>query len=106
MLLDQKDTDLLEFVTLDEPWSMVCGEFCSRYGSIESLVARLFIFEHTKYLTIRPDDGAAPPTAIAFLADAIAHDNYEEAVVSKGPAWTLVATDKGFAAVRGGFKEQ
>ena len=55
MLISKTDADLLEFLALSEPWSMVCGEFCPRYGSIEELVARLITFEHAEYLTIEPN---------------------------------------------------
>ena len=100
MELSKVDEDLLEFLALSEPWSMVCGEFCRRYGAVDKLVARLATFYHADYITIAPDPGAPPPSAKAMLADAAAHGFYDEIVISEGPSWTITATDKGFAAVQ------
>ena len=106
MLMDRVDEDLLEFVALSEPWSMVCGEFYSRYGSIEALVARLITFNEAEFLRIEPDSGAPAVSAGALLTDAAEHECYEDIVVSESPGWTITATDKGFAAVRERLREQ
>ena len=106
MELTKTDADLLEFVTLSEPWSMVCGEFCPKYGSIEAFVARLTTFEHAEFIVIEPESGAPDATAQALWQDAVAHGFYDEVVVSDGPSWNITATDDGFAAIRDRFSEQ
>lgn len=106
MELSKIDEDLLEFLALSEPWSMVCGEFSRRYQGVEKLVARLATFHHAELITITPDRGAPEPSAKALLADAAAHGFYDEIVISNGPSWTITATDKGFAAVQNRLGEQ
>ena len=66
MELTKTDADLLEFITLSEPWSMVCGEFCPKYGSVEAFVARLTTFEHAELLTIEPEP---PPYEFVHHSD-------------------------------------
>ena len=106
MLVEPIDEELLEFVALSEPWSMVCGEFSPRYGSIEALAARLISFNEAKYLRIEPEAEAPAVSLDALLRDAAEHDGYEDIVVSESPGWTITATDKGFAAVRERLREQ
>ena len=60
--LSKIDEDLLEFLALSEPWSMVCGEFSRRYQGVEKLVARLATFHHAEYIVITPEPGAPPPS--------------------------------------------
>ena len=98
MELSDLDLELLEVAAVQVPWYMVCGEFHERYGSPAELVRRLFEMREAGLLHIRgkPD---ARPTPAAMVADALAHDCYEDFESSREPLWDIVATDAGYTRI-------
>ena len=106
MPLTETDSELLEFVALSEPWSLVCGEFCPRYGTIEELVVRLTGLASDEYLLIEAEPGASLATAQSLLADALRNGLYEDVVIAEEPGWTITATEKGFGAIRQRLRKQ
>ena len=101
------DKDLLELVTLQVPWQMVCGEFRERYGSAGGLAQRLFELRHAGLLEIRPRSDEAPDlTPEAMESDARENDYYEDLESTPEPRWDIVATDAGFRAVEERLGEQ
>lgn len=98
--LTELDRELLEVLTLEIPWYMVCGEFHTRYGGAEALIARLLQLQRAGLLRLRNiDSPQAAITAEMLLDDARRNDCYQDIEDTREPHWDLVATDRGFALV-------
>ena len=107
MQVSDVDLELLEVLTLQVPWYMICGEFADRYGGPGPLARRLFELAHADLIRIR--DTARPDHAITAAdleADAIANDCYEDLDDTREPLWDMMATDKGYALVKQRFDVQ
>ena len=105
--VSELDKDVLELVALEVSWEMVCGEFYERFGSADLLAKRLFELRQGELLSITATDADGDILDYRQLvADALAHDCYEDSDLSRAPRWRIVATDKGFEHVRGRLSEQ
>ncbi len=94
--LSETDKNLLELVTLQVPWYMVCGEFHRPFGSPGALARRLMELRDAGVLEVRGTSSTGAPVAAADLeADALANDCYEDLESTREPGWHVVATDAG-----------
>ena len=93
MELSETDKDLLELVTLQVPWYMVCGEFHRKYGSPAKLAWRLMELREAGLLELR--GGEQPVSAEDLEADALANNCYDDLEDTREPEWHIVATDRG-----------
>ena len=101
------DLELLEVLTLQVPWYMICGEFAARYGSPGQLATRLIQMRDAKLITLR--DKLRPNhliSAAELEADAVANDCYADLEETREPRWDMMATDAGYALVEGRFDRQ
>jgi hypothetical protein len=100
MTLSELDKRLMELLTLQVPWYMVCGEFHEEYGGPQALAARLAEMEHEELIVIRDTQTRGVPVSADVLAnDALANDCYESLEETREPRWDVVATDAGFKLV-------
>jgi hypothetical protein len=94
------DLELLEVLTLQVPWYMICGEFATRYGGPEQLAERLITLRNAKLIKLRDTVRAEHQiTAAELVADAIDNNCYAELEETREPQWDMMATDAGYALV-------
>ena len=107
MALTDLDGELLELLALESPWFTVRDEFESRYGSTGALARRLMELQHEELLVIRPKAGGQGVPSVAVLEADAALDAGIHPVDAIGAArWTVVATERGFAAVEDRLNEE
>jgi|GEM_PF-6679498 len=101
MELSRTDRDLLQLTAIEVPWPMVCAEFHSSYGSVESLVARLFELLDAGLISVSGKSGAeAAPDPLALCAEALAHGNFEAPDLVAESSWCIAATNAGYALIK------
>ena len=100
MELTETDRELLELVTLQVPWYVVCGDFHRRFGSPGALARRIMELEYGGLLEVRETTpGAGKPSAEALERDALEHGCYDDLTDTWEPMWEIMATDEGFAMI-------
>ena len=100
MTVSELDLELLEVLTLQVAWYMICGEFANRYGGPGPLATRLTELRDGGLVSIRNmDNPARKITAAELEADAIDNNCYEDLEETRDPLWDMVATDSGYALV-------
>lgn len=107
MELSKLDLELLEVLTLQVPWYMICGEFASRYGGAGPLAQRLMAMQHAHLIAIRDvRRDSHVITAAELEADAVANNCYADLEDTREPQWDMMATDAGYALVEERFALQ
>jgi|SRR5690625_4298338 len=96
------DLDLLEFIANDEPWHILCPVFYYRYPSPKAFVHRIKKLEEEGYLRFLQSPSPSEPE---LLDEARRNDFWDEEDVTDGPWWDVIATDRGFALVKGRFEQ-
>jgi hypothetical protein len=100
MELTSNDLELMDLLTLQVPWYMVCGEFHEIYGGPEPLARRLVELSRAELLVIRDtSDAHALVTSEVLANDALANNCYENIEKTREPRWDMMATDAGFALI-------
>ena len=107
MQISEVDLEMLEVLTLQVPWYMICGEFAERYGGPGPLASRLMALQGAGFLSIRDVrlDGHVI-TAAELEADALANNCYADLEDTREPHWDMMATDAGYALVQERFAVQ
>lgn len=107
MEMSEVDLELLEVLTLQVPWYMICGEFAERYGGPGLLAARLMEMQHAELIVIRDVRREQHVITAADLeADALANNCYADLEDTREPHWDMMATDAGYALVQQRFAAQ
>lgn len=107
LTIDNVDLDVLEVLTLQVPWYMVCGEFAGLYGGPGPLARRLLVLADAGLIEMR--DTARPDHEISaedLEADALANNCYEDLDDTREPQWDMMATEAGYALVKQRFGVQ
>jgi hypothetical protein len=100
LLLSDTDEELLDLVTLETAWYIVCGDFHRRYGGARALARRQVGHRDPRLITVRCKvPGGEPPDADMLEADALANDCYRNLESTREPEWEFVATDRGLARI-------
>ncbi|MEM7407246.1 MAG: hypothetical protein AAF458_18240 [Pseudomonadota bacterium] len=107
MQINEIDLELLEVLTLQVPWYMICGEFADRYGGPGPLARRLLELQAAEYIRIRDTGRPDHQITVAELeADALANNCYEDLDDTREPQWDMMATEQGYALVKQRFEIQ
>ena len=101
------DLDLLEALTLQVPWYMVCGEFADQYRGPGPLAYRLIELANAGLIIMRDTHQSDHEISAAELeADALANNCYEDLDEKREPQWGMMATETGYALIKSGFDFQ
>lgn len=107
MDMSELDLELLEVLTLQVPWYMICGEFAERYGGPGPLAHQLMAMQQADLITIRDTKRDTHIiTAAELEADAIANNCYADLEDTREPQWDMMATDLGYTLVQERFAVQ
>ena len=107
MEISELDLEMLEVLTLQVPWYMICGEFAHRYGGAGPLARQLMAMQDAKLITMRDNHQESHViTAAELEADANANNCYADLEDTREPQWDMMATDAGYALVQQRFALQ
>ena len=95
------DLDLLEVLTLQVPWYMICGEFADQYGGPGPLAYRLIELAHAGLIILRDTHQSDHEISAAELeADALANNCYEDLDETREPQWDMMAAETGYVLIK------
>ena len=95
MPIDDTDREILEYLSVEEPWHILCGELIDEAGEPRDLPERVERLWRAGAIAIRKRCGTQEePTAENLRNDAERNDWHSGEKVRDQPWWDLLATEK------------